>query len=333
MRTIRNIAKRKELAEEIYKKYNALTKQERDELNHEVGAALDGYETAMHDIIRLIADGGTLESIMEFITLQLNGTTKRNPFRFSDVPGRLMREYIHTTVKEELMTSQLNKGKMTDEEAEIICNNLIEYPWLRRSIIKDYQLQSVCVKEAENGGCVLKKHENIHLIDLGLPSGTLWADRNLGADAPEEYGDYYRWGETVPFTEKSPKYEYKNIGNNIQGTQFDAVTVNLGKPYMMPTLEQQKELIENCVCSWTSFNGVKGVKVTGPNGNHIFFPASGFRNDSNSQLFNGGSYGYCWSASAYSSVNGHNLYFNSSNFCWNNYYRAYGFPVRPVVMK
>jgi len=172
----------------------------------------------------------------------------------------------------------------------------------------------------------------IRLVDLGLPSGTLWADRNLGAGAPEEYGDYYRWGEVIPFTEKSPEYEYKNIGNNIQGTKCDAATANLGKPYMMPTLEQQKELIENCVCSWTSFNGVKGVKVTGPNGNHIFFPASGYRYYSSASLYIVGSYGYCWSATLVNTQIGQYLSFHSGNFYWYNDYRAYGFPVRPVVM-
>ena len=333
MRTIRNIAKRKELAEGIYKKYDALTKQERDELNHEVGAALDGYETAMHDIVRLITDGGTLETIMEFITLQMNGKTTRNLFRFSDVPGQLMREYINTTVREELMNTKLNGKNMTEVEAEIICYNLIEFPYLRRSIIKDYHLRSIRVKEAENGGCVLKKGGNIRLIDLGLPSGTLWADRNLGADAPEEHGDYYRWGETVPFTEKSPKYEYENIGDNIQGTQFDAATDNLGKPYMMPTHDQQVELIENCTQEWTELNGVKGIKVTGPNGNHIFFPASGFRDFSNALLNDMGSFGVCWSATPYNTLVGRSLYFNSSYWSWSFSNRTYGYPVRPVVMK
>lgn len=182
--------------------------------------------------------------------------------------------------------------------------------------------------KAQNG-----EKNGIQLVDLGLPSGTHWADRNLGANAPEGYGDYYRWGETVPFTEKSPKYEYKNIGNNIQGTQFDAATVNLGKPYMMPTHDQQVELIENCTWEWTTLNGVKGIKVTGPNGNHIFFPASGYRNYSNSQLISGGSFGYCWSASASSSNYGRSLNFYSSNFYWYGNRRAYGSPVRPVAEK
>ena len=65
---------------------------------------------------------------------------------------------------------------------------------------------------------------DIQLIDLGLPSGTLWADRNVGADSPEGYGDYFRFGETTSFTEKSPSYKYEDINYNI--LYMDAKDVN-----------------------------------------------------------------------------------------------------------
>ena len=171
----------------------------------------------------------------------------------------------------------------------------------------------------------------VQLIDLGLPSGTLWADRNLGADAPEKAGDYYRFGETVPFTENSPEYVYDKIEGDIAGTDRDAATVNLGKNYRMPTFDQIKELLDECKWTWTKQNGVKGMKVTGPNGNSIFFPASGYRNISNGSLNNVGSYGYYWSASAYNSNLGHILTFYSGYWYWCSNYRAYGFPVRAVA--
>ena len=172
---------------------------------------------------------------------------------------------------------------------------------------------------------------SVQLIDLGLPSGTLWADRNVGADAPEAAGDYFRWGETVPFTEDSDEYEYRDLGESIVGTEYDAATVNLGEQYKMPTHEQQKELLKCCTWEWTTLNGVKGMKITGPNGNHIFFPASGYRDSSSGTLSSVGSYGFYCSASASSSYYGHNLLFTSSNWYWDNYYRAYGFPVRAVA--
>ena len=171
----------------------------------------------------------------------------------------------------------------------------------------------------------------VQLIDLGLPSGTLWTDRNLGADAPEKTGDYYRFGETVPFTEKSPEYVYDKIEGNIAGTDRDAATVNLGKNYRMPTLDQIKELLDDCKWKWTKQNGVNGMKVTGPNGNSIFFPASGYRDYSSGTLYNVGIYGYYWSASPYSGNYGNTLTFYSSSWSWYCDGRAFGFPIRPVA--
>ena len=171
----------------------------------------------------------------------------------------------------------------------------------------------------------------VQLVDLGLPSGTLWADRNVGADSPEAAGDYFRFGETTPFTEDSPKYVYGDITESIAGTDRDAATVNLGATYRMPTLDQIKELIDECEWEWTKQNGVKGMKVTGPNGNNIFLPASGYRDNSSGSLINVGSYGYCWSASPNGTNYGHYLYFNSGSWYWYSNYRAHGFPVRPVA--
>ena len=173
--------------------------------------------------------------------------------------------------------------------------------------------------------------QKIQLIDLGLPSGTLWADRNVGADKPEEYGDYFRFGETTPFTEKSPEYVYNDINESIAGTDKDAATTILGAQFHMPTFKQIKELLDYCSREWTQVNGVNGTIVTGPNGNSIFLPASGLRFYDDGSLFNVGSYGYFWSASPSSSNNsGHGLYFNSSYWDWSYNGHAYGFPVRPV---
>ena len=192
------------------------------------------------------------------------------------------------------------------------------------------ELTAELVKETKN---LVESNttSGVQLIDLGLPSGTLWADRNIGADAPEKAGDYFRFGETTPFTEDSPEYVYDEIDECIAGTDRDAATVNLGSNYRMPAFEQIKELLDECKWKWTKQNGVKGMKVTGPNGNSIFFPASGCRNFSSGALGNVGSYGYYWSASPYSSNNGRFLNFYSSFWYWNNCYRATGFPVRAVA--
>lgn len=151
-------------------------------------------------------------------------------------------------------------------------------------------------------------------VDLGLPSGTLWADRNIGADSPEGYGDYFAWGETSPksvynwstykYCKGSSSTMTKYCTNSSLGTvdnktvlepADDAATANWGDRWRMPTHEEQKELIEKCTWTWTTSNGVNGYKVVGPNGNSIFLPAAGCRRVSS--VPSTGSSGYYWSAS------------------------------------
>ena len=116
------------------------------------------------------------------------------------------------------------------------------------------------------------------VVDLGL--SVYWATCNLGADSPEELGDEYRWGETKPGTGSQSEYSYYNketetyinIGNDISGTEYDAATVNQGSDWRMPTATEMAELYTNCTWEWTQINGINGYKVTGKNGNSIFFP-------------------------------------------------------------
>ena len=228
-----------------------------------------------------------------------------------------------------------------DKVAKDYCTTTEERKTVKEISMRLFQTQILPLAEELTAELVKKTKElvesnttsTVQLIDLGLPSGTLWADRNIGADAPEKAGDYFRFGETVAFTEDSPKYVYDDINESIAGTDRDAATVNLGKNYRMSTFEQIKELLDECMWKWTKQNGVKGMKVTGPNGNSIFFPASGYRILSGGSLFNVGSNGFYWSASAYGSgtYGARYLSFGSGNWCWLNSFRAYGFPVRAVA--
>jgi hypothetical protein len=147
-------------------------------------------------------------------------------------------------------------------------------------------------------------------VDLGLPSGTLWATCNVGANAPEEFGHQFAWGETAPKeTYNWSTYKWNKDGvltkycNDILygpvdyktelDPEDDAAYVNWGPSWRMPTLEQQKELYNNCTQRWTTMNGVNGILVTGPNGNTIFLPAAGFNwADTNTGE---GTSGNCWS--------------------------------------
>jgi hypothetical protein len=124
-------------------------------------------------------------------------------------------------------------------------------------------------------------------IDLGLPSGTLWASWNVGASKPEESGDYYAWGETeykqdnctvstYSFCTDGDKNTCVSLGD-IAGTQYDVAHVKWGDRWTIPTIEQAQELLDYCNFVWTKRNSVNGFNVIGQNGNTIFIPASGCR--------------------------------------------------------
>ena len=139
--------------------------------------------------------------------------------------------------------------------------------------------------------------DNHEYVDLGLPSGTLWATCNVGANAPEEYGDYFAWGETEPKEEYSwENYQWCNGTSNTLtkycfksscgyngfvddkwelDPEDDAAYVNWGSLWRMPSVEQLNELIDNCSWTWTTLNDVYGRLFTGPNGNTLFLPAAG----------------------------------------------------------
>lgn len=198
-------------------------------------------------------------------------------------------------------------------------------------------------------------HDDGHdYIDLGLPSGTLWATTNVGATAPEEYGDYFAWGETAPkewydwSTYKWCDGSYKTLTKYCNNSSYgyngfvdnkteldpadDAAYVNWGSGWRMPSLAQIQELIDNCTWQWTTRNGVNGQLLTSNiNGASLFLPAAGYRR--NGGLYTLGSYGYYWSRTLYGSDPNfaYDLGFYSGSVYWSfNWYRNYGLSVRAV---
>ena len=186
-------------------------------------------------------------------------------------------------------------------------------------------------------------------VDLGLPSGLKWATCNVGATKPEEYGGYYAWGET----EEKENYDWstykwcngsyntmtKYCTSSSCGTvdyktvldpEDDVAQVKWGGRWRMPTLDELKELKNNCTWIWTTQNGVNGYKVTSKtNGNSIFLPAAGYR--SGTDLFDSGSVGCYWSGSLYSSSElAYILCFMSGYYNCEFSYRNCGHCVRPV---
>lgn len=146
-------------------------------------------------------------------------------------------------------------------------------------------------------------------IDLGLPSGTLWSDMNVGAKNPEEYGDYYAWGEVITkryygnvskykhFDEVCiKKYNYIPVPNwrldNLLVLQFedDVANRNLGGNWRMPTEEEIGELLENCVFQHYTLNGTRGYLVKNKKqdvGESIFLPCAGHKEEGNHRVLSG----------------------------------------------
>ncbi len=163
-------------------------------------------------------------------------------------------------------------------------------------------------------------------VDLGLPSGTKWATCNIGAEKPQDYGDYFAWGETEP-KEVYNTYTY-NDNPTILPADHDAAAVNWGNGWRMPTIAELQELKDNCVWEWTTQNNVNGYLVTGPNGNSIFLPAAGDRRGTS--LSNSGSYGTYWSSSVDDTDYAWYLFFVSDGHELNRSNRYCGQPVRAV---
>ena len=195
--------------------------------------------------------------------------------------------------------------------------------------------------------------ENVQAVDLGLPSGIKWASCNIGAEKPEDYGNYYAWGEVSPKEDYSwATYKYAN-GSNDKLTKYctrasygdngftdnkttldpedDAAHVNWGGSWRMPTDAEWQELKDNCTWTWTTQNGINGYQVVSKtNSNSIFLPAAGNRDVTNLKYV--GDVGYYWSLSLYdgSPLNAWFLYFSSDHVYRSNSDRKVGRSVRPV---
>ena len=204
-------------------------------------------------------------------------------------------------------------------------------------------------------------------VDLGL--SVKWANMNLGATKPEEYGDYYAWGETAPYYKslsplvwksgkesgynwpsyalsmgsyrKLTKYNYDSSygyngftdGKTDLDPVDDAAHVNLGGEWRIPTFAEIKELGSNCTWEDTSRNGVDGCLVTGPNGKSIFLPVAGYWDGTAS--VEAGSSGACWITSLAegedeSPYRANIFMYNLEQVGYGTGNRYYGLTIRPV---
>lgn len=185
------------------------------------------------------------------------------------------------------------------------------------------------------------------MVDLGL--SVKWAQCNIGAATPEEFGNYYAWGETdikekyiwdtykhcngtsTSLTKYCSYESFGHVDSKMQLEQHDDVaTATLGDGWRLPTIAEYEELMNKCTWVWTTKNGVNGYKVTGRNGKSIFLPAAGYRY--NSMLYSENSYALYW----LNSLNDAGCYyaqcavFYENNLQHNFKMRFYGLTVRAV---
>ncbi|MBR2772715.1 MAG: hypothetical protein IKD78_12040 [Bacteroidales bacterium] len=196
-------------------------------------------------------------------------------------------------------------------------------------------------------------------VDLGLPSSTVWATCNVGANSPEEFGDYFAWGETTGYnggdgkttfdwstykwckgsentiTKYCTNSSYGNEGFTDNKTkldlEYDAAYANLGPAWRMPSMEQFDELINSDYTTtvWTAQNGVDGLKITSrTNGKSIFLPAAGYDGISNNI-----SYYLSRSFNSSEPCSAGTLLFGNGYSIVVYYDRCKGLPVRPVRSK
>ena len=176
-------------------------------------------------------------------------------------------------------------------------------------------------------------------VDLGLPSGTLWATCNVGAYSPEQSGGYYSWGETEtksgdrswetyafgPSDNSPSKY---NVADGLTTLELidDAAHVNMGGNWRMPTLSEMTELVQQTSISEDTVNGIGGKRFTGQNNNSIFIPETG--NYWESTFASGGL--MLWSSSLSNLKYSAMFLIGTSSMVANKDQRCYAHPVRGV---
>jgi len=154
--------------------------------------------------------------------------------------------------------------------------------------------------------------DNKDFVDLGLPSGLLWAKANLGANSPVETGYYYGWGEITPNKSlyDATTYTDPNV-SNISGTEYDAAYRTSGGNCRIPTYDEFLELMNCCTWEYTQVNSINGYKVIGANGNSIFLPFVGGKEDNYNVGYS--EYGY----------SGQGFYVSGTAFPYNSAYNWY----------
>ena len=220
-----------------------------------------------------------------------------------------------------------NNPKSGDYEVTLNCGSTVyvskdEFEKKTNKYFKRYQM--IEDEESQN-----------KYVDLGLPSGTLWATTNIGANSETDYGDYYGYGKGDRTHQVTNGEPYYTGTENPLAASVDTATQVLGEQWHMPTKEQFDELCRYTTYEWTTIDGVNGAKFSSQNGNYIFLPAGG--SFTGEYFFEEGKSGEFWT----STPDGNNkaYYFimtSDDNYTWSiersdTGTEEMGLSIRPVI--
>ena len=245
---------------------------------------------------------------------EINFAQKKNKrIVFVNIDGSPLSDWF------ELMFGTMQQVDGTSQDAlGRLCDDIAKWLGVSRSVEKKIKSNSI------NG---------YDYVDLGLPSGLKWATCNVGASSPEDYGDYYAWGEVETkrsYTEENSITYGKSMSDISGNPSYDVARKKWGSSWRLPTKAEFQELRDKCKWQRITLGGKEGYKVIGPNGNSIFLPAAG--SHSWSSLYYAGEFGDYWSSTPYESDDrlAYNLYFTSSDRGVDWFSRSNGKSVRPV---
>lgn len=249
--------------------------------------------------------------------------------------------------KDAATSTRYMRAKTTDGFTDVYdVENVVEVDYEEHDVVND------TTGSLAQGVSVSGQLDGYTFVDLGLPSGLVWATYNVGATAPTEYGGYYAWGELSPKTRFSwNNYRFCKGGDKYQMTKYvtvsgygtndlkdvlepmdDAATVNWSSAWRMPTKVEMNEMFQNC--TWEKVKDLNGTGVAGilgtsiNNGKTIFIPAAGYYSDN--ELRSVGDYVYLWSSTLYA-IYSNIAYHSADSACESYTYRYHGYQIRAVA--
>ncbi len=277
------------------------------------------------------------ESAVDSLTFNDNNGAKISGFDEFLKSISQLKEQIESLIgkNEELSNSVSQLRKDLDSQNNVNANQSDSIAQLRSDIDS---LKKLIASKPQNNATF----EGHGYVDLGLPSGNLWATTNIGADAPEDYGLYFVWGGTEgknvgienPLDGMSPFFLFSQgyiDGNNNLISKYDAASVYWGENWILPTKTDAEELLQNCNHVWTELNGKNGILFTGTNGNTLFIPVAGMMKETDAQV---GVRGYYMLATAANDdINCNYIYLSQDNVSCGISRRMHARTVRPILKR